>query len=136
MKIRITRGIYGYQEKGNIVEKTKADPAFDVDEDEGKRLISLKVAEAVSSEHENAVLVDEEKDTVSGETSKEGHISRETLESMKKEELGRLAEELGIKKSGSREDIMERIMQCPVYVDDEEALDDAEMPELTAEDPE
>lgn len=136
MKICITRGIYGFRKNGNVIEKTKNDPPFEVDEEEGKRLVSLKVAkcvEALSETTEDAV----EKENVQdeGQNGSTGYISRSSLEELSKEDLIALAEEFGIKKYGNKADLVERLMQCPVAIEDEGLLDEEEMPELNAEEP-
>lgn len=143
MRIRITRGIYGFMKNGNVVEKTKDDPPFEVDDDEGRRLVALSVAEAVSAAGEKA---DSTTDHVMTETEDDGSVSGsfsvEELGNMSKEELCRLAETLGVKKNGSKTELAERIFQYvqtrgdddPIEADDVPFEMD-EVPELTAEDP-
>lgn len=135
MKICITRGIYGFREDGCVVEKTGSSAPFEVDEEEGLRLIELNVAKKVAEDG----FSDKEKsvEDAAGDTPLiTVRISRESLKGMKKEELYRLAEELGIRKSGSKEELAERLSQCPVWEEDEETPEDAEEVELTAEEPE
>lgn len=50
MKIRIIRGIYGQRENGRIIEKSKEHGPFEVSSEEGKRLVSLGVAEEIAGE--------------------------------------------------------------------------------------
>ena len=59
-----------------------------------------------------------------------GYLTREQLEDMKLEELRILAESLGLKKNGSRTELIERIMEESVEIEEEEA------PELSPADPE
>lgn len=134
MKICITRGIYGFRENGCVVEKTSHSAPFEIDEEEGRRLIELNVAKKAAE----GGIPDEEKAEDADEDAPvaTGNISRESLKGMKKEELYRLAEELGIRKSGSKEELAERLSQCPVWKEDEEPLEDTEEVELTAEEPE
>lgn len=136
MKICITRGIYGFRKNGNVIEKTKNDPPFEVDDEEGERLVSLRVAECVDVLPE-ATEDAAEKENVHDEeqSSRTGYISRSSLEELNKEDLIVLAEEFGIKKYGNKADLVERLMQCPVAIEDEGLLDEEEMPELNAEEP-
>lgn len=137
MRIRITRGIYGFMENGHLVEKTSHSAPFEVDEDEGKRLIMLHVAKRVSldgcvGESPFPVEDGEERGKEAGNPEESG--SRNELEDMTLEELRAMAKEMGVKKSGTREELVERLRQCQAL--DEEALDESDMPELTAEEPE
>ncbi len=135
MKICITRGVYGFRENGCVVEKTSSSAPFEVDEEEGGRLIALNVAKEIIEDE----ISDKEKsaeDTAEDAPGIPGHISKDSLKSMKKEELYKLAEELGVRKSGSKEELAERLSQYPVWDEDEEASEDTEEVELTAEEPE
>jgi len=136
MKICITRGIYGFRQNGSLVEKTSSSAPFEVDDEEGKRLIALHVARRVSDETKAAEVSMTEHDTADTSHEKEGKISVENLDNMGKEELCRLAETLGLKKTGSKAELIERLKQCPVWEEDTEELDEDEMPELNAEYPE
>lgn len=136
MQIRITRGIYGFRENGNVVEKTKSDPPFEVEAKEGKRLVSLRVAECVEMPPEQGEIVTEsENNADEGSVSRAGCIARSELEDMSREELVALAEKFGVKKNGSKADLVERLSQCPVSVEEDELLDETEVPELSAEEP-
>lgn len=137
MKIRITRGIYGFRENGNVVEKTKNDPPFEVNDGEGKRLLSLNVAESVSSVEKTTVSGAEKETDTDGNTSDLSEsISREDLEKMSKADLYRLAEKFGIRKNVSKTEMVEQLVQQFALHEDEELMDESEMPELKAEDPE
>lgn len=144
MRIRITRGTYGFRKNGNVVEKTKDDPAFEVDDEEGRRLIDLNVAEIVN-------IAGEIEDPMGDPGMTETENSEDTLDPFSiealghksKEELIRLAEEFGIKKNGSKTELAERICQYGHLHGDDDLIDadDApfeteDVPKLTAEDPE
>lgn len=140
MRIRITRGIYGFVKNGNIVEKTKDDPAFEVDDEEGRRLIDLNVAEAVNVAGKTMGSMTE---SVMTEIEDDGDVSDpfsiEALENRSKEDLCRLAETFGIKKNGSKTELAERIFRYVQSQEDDnpiEADETDDAPELTAEDPE
>ncbi len=134
MKIRITRGIYGFRENGKVVEKTKSDRPFEVDDKEGARLIALKVAE--SADDDKSIEIDRsEKDEGRPDTAGEGYLTREELVSMSKEDLSRLAEELGVKKTGSKKELVEQLLQCSIGYEEEEPLEEDEVPDLNAEEP-
>lgn len=136
MQIRITRGIYGFRENGNVVEKTRNDPPFEVDAKEGKRLVSLRVAECVEMLPEQGEIVTEsENNADEGSGSRVGYIARSELEDMSREELVALAEKFGVKKNGGKAELVERLSQCHVSVEEDELLDETEVPELSAEEP-
>lgn len=124
MKIRIIRGMYGNRENGRIVEKNPDSPPFEVAEKEGQRLIDLGIATAVEERKEEAIEDPEEAETMTG------YLTREQMEDMKLEELRIMAESLGLKKNGSRTELIERIMEESVEIEEEEA------PELSPADPE
>lgn len=140
MKVRIIRGIYGFRQDGNVVEKTSSSAPFEVNDDEGERLISLHVAEKVGSvvmtpeppSEEQLPHSDEETDML----DRMALISKESLKGRNKEELLKFAEALGIKKSGSKDELAERLAKCPVWAEDAEVQDEEEEPDLFAEDPE
>lgn len=139
MKIRIIRGIYGFREKGNVVEKTSSSAPFEVDDDEGNRLISLNVAEEVNNSAAMGDVMQDQKEEPEEETdvlAKIGSTSKESLEEMDKKDLCAFAEALGIKKTGSKAELIERLQQCPVWAEDTGDPAGEEMPDLTAEDPE
>ena len=144
MRIRITRGTYGFRKNGNVVEKTKDDPAFEVDDEEGRRLIDLNVAEAVNAEGKTVAPMT---DSVMTETEDDGSVSDpfsiEALENRSKEDLCRLAETFGIKKTASKTELAERIFQYVQSQEDDNPIEEDDVPfetndipELTAEDPE
>ena len=124
MKIRIIRGMYGNRENGRIVEKNPDSPPFEVAENEGQRLIGLGIAASVKEREAEEIEEPEEAEVMTG------YLTREQLEDMKLEELRILAESLGLKKNGSRTELIERIMEEAVEIEEEEA------PELSPADPE
>ncbi len=133
MRIRVIRGIYGHSEKGRLTEKNAGSGSFEVSEEEGKRLISLGVAVKVSTEGDDST---EGKIAHAEKTvHTEGYFTREYLEEQKLEELRSLAGENGLKKNGSREDLIERLLELQA-LDEEEAQDEEELPELSPAEPE
>ena len=124
MKIRIIRGMYGNRENGRIVEKNPDPPPFEVAEKEGQRLIGLGIAASAEARKAEEIEEPEEAEVMTG------YLTREQLENMKLEELRILAESLGLKKNGSRTELIERIMEESVEIEEEEA------PELSPADPE
>lgn len=124
MKIRIIRGMYGNRENGRIVEKNLDSPPFEVAEKEGQRLIGLGIAASAEARKAEEIEEPEEAEVMTG------YLTREQLEDMKLEELRILAESLGLKKNGSRTELIERIMEESVEIEEEEA------PELSPADPE
>ena len=137
MKIKIIRGIYGHFEDGRIVEKTKANPPFEVNEEEGKRLIAAKVAK---KEEDVAVTGEDECEEPVTHDNKEGgrvtgYLDREMLDAMEIAELRRLAGEMGLKKTGGKEELVRRISESPVHVGDDEN-DDGDLAGISPADPE
>ncbi len=114
MKIRIIRGIYGQREKGRIVEKSKEHEPFEVSSEEGRRLISLGVAEEITGEIPEdgweSQSGNDGTDTKEYREDEPEYIPVERLEEMKAEELRNLAGGMGLKKNGSREELIDRIM--------------------------
>lgn len=122
MKIRIIRGIYGQRENGRIIEKSKEHGPFEVSSEEGKRLVSLGVAEEIAGEgpedggkdkSDSSMMPLSGNDNMNEEECREDdpeYIPVERLEEMKAEELRNLAGEMGLKKNGSREELIDRIM--------------------------
>ena len=97
MRVRITRGIYGFMESGHLVEKTNRSAPFEVDEDEGKRLIMLNVAKQVSAEScfEEAFVQDENEETEGKESRDAGENGPgDALEDMALEELRAMEKEI------------------------------------------
>ena len=124
MKIRIIRGMYGNRENGRIVEKNPESPPFEVTEKEGQRLISQEIAVSAEEQDSEKTEPEEEAEVMTG------YLTRDQLESMKMEELKILAESLGLKKNGSRAELIERIMEECVEIEEEE------VPDLSPADPE
>lgn len=140
MKVKIIRGIYGHRENGRVVEKTKDHAPFEIGESEGKRLIKLGVAKKVGDAAEPAEQVEEhagyESDGINVETEEQGtgHLSRKSLETMKIGELRKLAEDMGLEKTGGREELIDRIVETEVSYDDDE--EDEDFPDLSPAEPE
>ena len=65
-------------------------------------------------------------DTTDSEDSVEGQYSKEELGAMKYNELKKLGKELGVNCKGTREEIIERIMNVPAESDGEDDSNDAE----------
>ncbi len=137
MKIRIKRGIYGFRSNGNVVEKTSSSAPFEVTDEEGERLISLRVAEKVKPEIAVTETTDEEfPDDEVDMIDRMGNISKQSLKGMSKEDLIKFAEALGIDKSGNKKDLEERLKQCTVWAEDAELQEEEGDPDLFPEDPE
>jgi len=139
MRICITRGIYGFRQDGGMVEKTNRSAPFEVEDEEGRRLILLGVAREVHCGGKENRIPDTPLAGEGGPDSQAEDTPPDGLENMSFSELRKAAKELGIKGSGSREELIERLRQCPEWKEDEdgeEALEAEDMPELTAEEPE
>lgn len=105
MKIRMICGTYGYRGRNGIMEvKNKKSTPFEVEEEEGKRLIQMEYAVEVSS---GAVEQDEEEET---EHEESGGLMEE-LENMSKKELEKVAKDMGLSTAGTKQDLIQRIFQ-------------------------
>lgn len=134
MKIKITRGIYGKKEGERIVEKNSGDPPFEIEEEEGERLIGLRVAvEMISreSESETRIYSDEDSEDDAVTDTGEKHISRDQLLEMGINGLRKLAGDMGLAKNGSKIELAERIATASVYTEDDE-----DMPDMIPAEPE
>ena len=135
--IKIIRGTYGYRKEGTrLVEPIdkNSDP-ITVSDQEAERLVSLGVAKVL--------------DDASTETFI-GHVDAGQFESYSYKQLQELAKNMGLKASGSKEELIERITAAEVEAPtndetDENTDDDAETddesgeeepPVLSAVDPE
>lgn len=157
VKIRVTCGGCGIEytdEHGNARHtlKTAESGPFMCDAEQADRLVRLGVAAYVTTKEldkkEEGSDQDpgEIPDTQTGYLSAEdlentkirvtrGILSREDLANMSKEDLSKLAEKFGIKKTGSKKDLVEQLSQCVVGYEDEEIMDEEEVPDLNAEEP-
>ncbi len=131
MKVKIIRGIYGYRENGRLVEKNVNSDPVDVSEEEGERLISSGIAKRADA----GVNIDDPAESTEEAVFEEKYLSRQQLEDMTLEELRDLAVENGLKKSGGREALIERIIAL-YSLDEETEEGEEEMPELAPADPE
>ena len=130
--IKIISGTYGYQSGGRIIPKSRKDEAFEIDDKEAERLVSMGVAEFVTGvvatapgetfdniQTSNTVF---EENVVIGE-NESGAFDEEKLRTMTNAELKELAGSMGvdISKAKNKNALIAAI------------LNDA-MPTLTAED--
>lgn len=100
--------------------KTPEDPPFEVDSATGNRLIELGVAIAAESTEEP-----EEDDDMKEDDS---------LENMSLAELKNLAEQMNLKKTGSRQELIDRILESAENADT--VFEDDDMPDMIPADPE
>lgn len=128
-KVIIKVGGYGYRpdKKAAVKLITEKDGPISVSDEEAERLLALKVAvladEPEAEEPEMAI----------------GHLDAESLQDYTVPQLKDLAKDLGLKTTGTKEELIERIsaeqVQYPV-ADEAETETDEEPPVLEAADPE
>lgn len=99
---------------GNIY---KTGTSFEIDDAIAKELIQN--GNVVAKGNETA-------EEVAEQTTVEGTISKEQLESMKYQELKKLASDLGINASGTKEELIDRIANEPVEAEPEAIIEDDE----------
>ena len=129
MKIQMVAGMFGNEENGRIVAKTSEDLPFEVDQKTGERLIRMNAAVEVK-EHMDEVEAENNPVGETGEHFQMGRLDAEQLREMKVEDLRNLADEMGLKKSGSKEELIDRIAAENVFYGDDE------VPDMEAEEPE
>lgn len=134
-KIRIILGGYGYVEKPGAAPRlvTAKDEPIMVEDKEAIRLVNLKCAEIVAEANEDAeevapVQQQEENRMVTG------HLDADDLESYTVMQLRSLAKDMGLKQTGSKEELIQRIAGEEVQYEEEEAAEDP--PILEAAEPE
>lgn len=111
MKIKMLCGTYGYRNMDGVMEaKDASSPPFEVGEEDGVRLVGMGYAKPV---REGSLLPTQ--GGMGGEAPLEGGgdidspPDRERLELMVKRDLEKLAKEMGLPYSGTREEIITRI---------------------------
>lgn len=129
MMIKITRGYYGHR-NGRIVEmKDIHSPAFEVDEAEAQRVISLGIAKA-----DNAT------DNDTGKEVTDSYLTIEQLQEMSYNQLKQLCKELGLSAVGKQNELIARILGTKVqYSEPEEELNtenNEDFPTLNPAEPE
>lgn len=116
MKVKITRGYYGYRKNGKASElKDVNSPAFELDEQEAERIIGLGIAKAVSvsaNENENMLT---------------GHLTEDQLRTLPYSKLKQLCKELGVSAVGKQDELIARLVAVEVQApkQDEEDVDDS-----------
>ena len=117
MKIKMLIGTFGKDEGGCVVPKTPEDPPFEVDSATGNRLIGLNVAIAAESAEEDDDMKEDD-----------------SLENMSLAKLKDLAEQMNLKKNGSRQELIDRILESAENADT--VFEDDDMPDMIPADPE
>lgn len=109
--------------------KTAADGAFEIDDAQAERFVSLGVAKyatATEGKAQETYADDEEGEQLTG------HLDADQLGAMSYNDLKKLAADMGVKPEGTRKDDYIAAI-CAAEV---EVGDDDELPELNAADPE
>lgn len=116
MKVKITRGYYGYHNGKASELKDINSPAFEVNEEEAERIIGLGIAKAVSVTNSNAP----DGDMITG------RLTEEQLRTLPYSKLKQLCKELGVSAVGKQEELIARIVAMEVQApkQDEEDIDD------------
>lgn len=136
--IKVTRGTCGikYTDAKGLTKyesKTAADGAFELDEAQAERLVSLGVAKyaKTTEENVNAAETPEEADEDEKLTV---HLDADQLGEMSYDELKKLAADMGVTPKGKKkDDYIEAICAAEVEAGEE---DEDELPDLNAADPE
>lgn len=126
MKVKITRGYYGYRNGRTSELKDVNSPAFELDEKEAERIIGLGIAKAVSVTNSNAP----DDDMIIG------RLTEEQLRTLPYSKLKQLCKELGVSAVGKQEELIARLVEVDVQasaqdeditvMDEELEMDDSE----------
>ena len=104
MKVKITRGYYGYR-NGKVSElKDVNSPAFELNNKEAERIIGLGIAKAVSVTNSNAP----DGDMITG------CLTEEQLRTLPCSKLKQLCKELGVSAVGKQEELIARLVEVDV----------------------
>ena len=117
MKVKITRGYYGYRNGKASELKDVNSPAFELDEKEAERIIGLGIAKAVSVTNSNAP----DGDMITG------RLIEEQLRTLPYSKLKQLCKEFGVSAVGKQEELIARLVEVEVQApkQDEEDVDDS-----------
>lgn len=127
MKVKITRGYYGYRNGKASELKDVNSPVFELDEKEAERIIGLGIAKAVSVTSSN---------TPNGNMIT-GHLTEEQLRTLPYSKLKQLCKELGVSAVGKQEELITRIVAIEVQAPKQaEDIADMEEEELEMDDSE
>lgn len=137
MLVKIINGNYGHYDNGIVSLKTPDSKPFELEDSKAKRIIGLGVAVKVDSSDEEPAgeLTEESADETADdeEVSIKGHLDAEQLTEYSKEELKNLAKDLGVSTSGSKEQLIDRIIAVEVeapVADEEPPILEAVVPEV------
>ena len=137
--IIITRGTCGVKYTcangcARYTTKTAADGAFEIDDAQAERFVSLGVAKyatATEAAQEPEAIHGTPSDDEEGEQLT-GHLDADQLGAMSYNDLKKLAADMGVKPEGNKkDDYIAAICAADVYADDAD-----ELPDLNAADPE
>ena len=137
--IIITRGTCGvkYTDANGCARyttKTAADGAFEIDDAQAERFVSLGVASYVGVKAPAPETIPGTTEDAEEGEQLVGNIDADQLGAMSYNELKKLAADMGVKPEGSKkDDYIAAICAAEVEVDDE---DEDELPDLNAADPE
>lgn len=104
MKVKITRGYYGYRNGKASELKDVNSPAFELDEKEAERIIGLGIAKAVSVTNSNAP----DGDMITG------RLTEEQLRTLPYSKLKQLCKELGVSAVGKQDELIARLVEVDV----------------------
>ena len=113
MMVKITRGYYGHR-NGRIVElKDVNSPAFEVQEEEAKRIIGLGIAKA-------DVVYEDEQEHINESSNLTGHLTEEQLRDLPYSQLKKLCKEMGVSAAGKQDELIARLLEVEVEVTDQD----------------
>ena len=104
MKVKITRGYYGYRNGKASELKDVNSPVFELNDKEAERIIGLGIAKAVSVTNSNAP----DGDMITGS------LTEEQLRTLPYSKLKQLCKELGVSAVGKQDELIARLVEVDV----------------------
>lgn len=134
MLVKIVCGTYGHRPNKNeprVIRKDSESPAFELEDEEAKRIIALGVAKACNPQ-----------ESYETEDVKLPHMTEDEIMSLDFNEMRKLAKEYGLDSKGTKEELLYRLKEVFLKEsdsneDDEDVfMDEDEMPpQLEAQEP-
>lgn len=138
-KVKIISGVYGHHVNGRVKPVRSGEPPIELEDKEADRLVAIGVAEFITEETDNNTEDFDEKEEIDGEEEViKTHLDRVQLETMKLDDLKKLASDMGIDvKNLKKAEIIDLVVQIEVEVDAKDVTDKppAGFPDLNVEAP-
>lgn len=118
MLVKIIKGTYGYRtnpDEVRVIRKDSRSPAFELNDKEAERIISLGVAKRCDS-----VTEPDHKEPSKLPSTESLKMTEEDIESMGFNDLRKAAKSYGLDTTGTKEDLILRLKECLFSANDED----------------